>query len=729
MRQIILSLTAASLAATGLAQTPTLSGSTPTDTLTTTLELHEVTVKAPPKTRINGDAIVTRIVGTPIAGAGTASDALAKVPGIIVQNGELQVVGKGAPTYYVNGRKVCDLTELQRLSSHDIKDVEVITTPGAGYDAQTSAVVRIRTLRRRTDGLGVAIDLRDEQALSCSNNRLGSTLNLNYRQRSASVFATVAYGNDRLGRYATEVEQQTFGNRGFYRQDGTTDLSQHYGNLNLDLGMEWQPSENHSVGFKVDHYTNLKGVGDFRMTNDIYHDGRLTDQMVSNTHTDTDHSNSWQANAYYIGSFNGWSLDCNADFYHTSVAEDARTIEESLVDERDIQSSTSTSNRLLAARISAAHTFGGGKLGFGTELVFMKRGSNYTINAEGIANSADKVEENTYAAFAEYGHKIGATGMLRAGARYEYVDFSYDDRLSPSAHVARHSGNIYPYASYSVGIGSVRGALSYAVKTCRPYFRTLRSNIEYNNRFTLTTGNPTLKNETRHELGANASWRFLSMSVGYLRTTDGIYDWTYPYNDDGTVLVGWVNLDSPINQLSAFVNVAPSVGAWMPSYTVGVQKQWLTLDLTDPRQPSGQRHASYGKPMIICNLNNAFRLPARNGKGSWQLELNSELMSACHYGNAEITNWSWNLKWAVQRTFLPSDALSVRLEATDIFHTAYNNVVVDLGNNILTQTHILGRERSCYDQQRLTLTLRYSFNVSRSDYRGKGAGRSVADRM
>lgn len=158
----------------------------------------------------DGDAMLTRIVGTAVANAGSAVDALAKVPGMMTRNGELQVIGKGTPIYYVNGRKVTDLTELQRISSHEIKDVEVISTPGARYDAQTSAVVRIRTLRKQGDGFGITLDTRDAKALSCTNNQWNSNLRVNYHHRSLDVFGGFTYDQNYLGRYATRVTQNTF---------------------------------------------------------------------------------------------------------------------------------------------------------------------------------------------------------------------------------------------------------------------------------------------------------------------------------------------------------------------------------------------------------------------------------------------------------------------------------------------------------------------------------------
>lgn len=701
------------------------------DSIFKTVTLQEVKVTVPFKTRMNGDALITRIVGTSIANAGTANDALAKIPGMMKQNGELQVIGKGTPIYYINGRKVQDLTELQRLSSHDIKDVEVITTPGARYDVQISAVVRIRTLRQRGDGIGITYESREEKALSCTNNRWNSTLNLTYHYKSVDWFGGLTYGNSYLGKYDTQLVQHTFGKRGNYVQAGSTGLSQKDRRLNFNLGVDWQVAENHSLGMKVEHYTNLKGTSDFLMNDDILKDNLLIDQLTSHTLSDTKHSNSWLANAYYIGKIGKWSIDWNMDYYQTRDEVGSYTEEISKIENRELDANTLTRNHLFATKLVLSHPLKEGNLSFGAEMAFVNRKSDYSINTSNINDSNNEVVENTYAAFVEYSKMIRRFGSLSFGARYEHIDFKYDDQLDASSCLNRHLDNIYPYLSLGTRLGEWQGSLSYAIKTRRPNYRSLRSNIQYNNRFTLSTGNPTLKNETRHEVGANARWRYLAFSLNYTYVKDGIYDWTYPYDDEGTVLVSWVNFDKPIHQVGAFVNLSPVVGIWQPNYTFGVQKQWLSFCLDDPRSQTGKREVRYNKPFFIFNTNNAFRLPTKNedDKGAWQLELNSELTSNGHYGNAELKNWNWNLSCAIQKSFLRNDALTVRLEVSDIFHQAYNNVVIDLGNNILTQSHILGRERGQYDLQRITLTARYNFNVSKNRYKGKGASKSFIERM
>ena len=63
-----------------------------------TQQLREVAVTGTvPKTKMRDDGMVTRVVGSAIANAGSAEDALTRIPGLVNINGKLSVVGKGTP--------------------------------------------------------------------------------------------------------------------------------------------------------------------------------------------------------------------------------------------------------------------------------------------------------------------------------------------------------------------------------------------------------------------------------------------------------------------------------------------------------------------------------------------------------------------------------------------------------------------------------------------------------
>ncbi|MBP5465644.1 MAG: carboxypeptidase-like regulatory domain-containing protein, partial [Treponema sp.] len=118
-----------------------------------------------PNTKLNGEGLMSSVRGSVLENAGTAKDVLAKTPGMIKGQNGLEVIGKGAPLVYINGRKVTDASELDRLQSNEIQSVEVITNPGVQYDASVGSVVRIRTIRRQGDGFGFNLFAQDEQSL------------------------------------------------------------------------------------------------------------------------------------------------------------------------------------------------------------------------------------------------------------------------------------------------------------------------------------------------------------------------------------------------------------------------------------------------------------------------------------------------------------------------------------------------------------------------------------
>ncbi|WP_288860566.1 TonB-dependent receptor plug domain-containing protein [uncultured Bacteroides sp.] len=89
--------------------------------------------------------MVTQVQNSSLASAGTANDVLRKTPGVVDDGDGLKVLGRGTPEVYINGRKVRDASELDQLASGNIRNVEVVTNPGARYDASVKAVIRIQT--------------------------------------------------------------------------------------------------------------------------------------------------------------------------------------------------------------------------------------------------------------------------------------------------------------------------------------------------------------------------------------------------------------------------------------------------------------------------------------------------------------------------------------------------------------------------------------------------------
>ena len=123
--------------------------------------LHDVEVVAErPVYRQKDGALVTRVEGTVLSEYHRMDDLLATLPGMApTASGDLEVFGLGTPIVYINNRKA-QADELKQLTPKDIRSVELLTNPGARYDADGKAVLKVSTVTNRNRGRGIRITKR-----------------------------------------------------------------------------------------------------------------------------------------------------------------------------------------------------------------------------------------------------------------------------------------------------------------------------------------------------------------------------------------------------------------------------------------------------------------------------------------------------------------------------------------------------------------------------------------
>ncbi|MBQ0024300.1 MAG: outer membrane beta-barrel protein [Bacteroidales bacterium] len=669
-----------------------------------------------PKTTLSGEGLQTSIHGTVLETAGTANDVLARTPGVIKSQDGLQVVGKGAPLVYINGRKVTDMTELDRLQSNEIQSIEVITNPGAQYNASVRSVVRIRTVKHQGDGFGFNAGLTDEQSLYNGYNDPSGYLKANFRHNGVDIFAGVN-ALKYTSRQESNMLQQTFGTPEF-KQEGTLDFVQTMTNTGVNGGMNWQISDNHSIGFRVEAEMNPKVDVNQLIDENVFEGGLWTDHLLAEGHHHNDNvPYGVSANAYYNGRAGKLGIDFNADYYGMKTSQDAHTVEKSdMGQDDDVNYLSHSGSRMYATKLVLSYPIWQGMLQAGSEDVFSRKDDDYIISSTSVPSSASKVSEDNIALFATYGFYLQKAGQFSAGLRYEHVNYIYDD-LKGEDDLSRKYDNLFPTLSYANAFGPVQMQLSYSAKTHRPDFESLSSAIRYHSRYVYQSGNAKLQPQTNHDLGLNVNWKWLTLVTQYSRIEDAISQWSELYNDKGVVIVYPTNLNKPIRTLAWFVNAAPTVGIWTLNWTAGVQQQWLTLDMPDPREVSGRRMVSFSdKPMAIAQLFNTLRF-----KKGWQIEFGGEYHSKAYSQNSMMTNNFLDISAAVQKSLI-DNTLVLRLEGTDLAGLGRYNIMVDSGSHIIKQTNRM-------DNQRIKLSIRYNFNTAQSKYKGTGAGTDVRSRM
>ena len=685
-----------------------------------------------PKTKLTGEGLQTNVRGSVLENAGSANDVLAKTPGLIKSQNGLEVIGKGSPMVYINGRRVSDASELDRLQSNEIQSVEVITNPGAQYDATVRAVVRIRTIRRQGDGFGFNLNASDAQSLRWAkgNDPFGA-INVNYRTGGLDFFGGVNYARN-TSRQESELEKNTFGrtavgNDWLFVNKGTL-LNEYIGSsLYGNAGVNWQMADNHFLGGKVEWGRHLTYGVHTEVNDNVFENGTMVD-LLSTVSDDTMGERipyNLGANLYYNGLVAGkLGIDINLDYYGTDDSSKSVSNEASeMTHDAAISSASNNAGRMYAAKAVLSYSIWKGRLQAGTEETFSRRTDNYSVEGIDIPASVATVKEDNIAGFASYGCYLPKVGQFSAGVRYEWVRYAYEDAVTPENILSRDYGNWFPNVSYAGVIGAQSGSpvqvmLNYSAKTSRPHYGNLSSAIRYNSRYIWQSGNSRLQPEMSHNIGLTAVWKYITVMLNYSRTDDAIVTWSAPYGAEGVVLVKPRNIETPFRMMAAYVNLTPTVGPWNMNYTIGVLPQWFTINAPDPREASGIRVTTFNdKPIFFAQLFNTFTV-----KGGWQFELGGVLMSPGYSRNLYISNWNVNITAAVQKTLLRDGSLVVRLEGEDLTRTAHFNTASDFGSHTIKQTNLM-------DTQKVKLSVRYNFNTAQSKYRGTGAGADSKARM
>lgn len=686
----------------------------------TDVEIEEVEVKAQlPKTHITGTSMITSIEGTVLGKSGAANDMLAKVPGMMKGKDGLEVIGRGAPVIYINGRKIHDLEELKRLRSEEIRDIEVITNPGAQYDATVNAVVRIRTKKRQGDGFGFDFTSSYNYNLEFDEHSPSETVNLRYRHNSVELFGMFNYWNWNNTNINNPRQYNFIRENGklvSHAQKGHLDNVYRGCGLNYNLGFDWQIGDNHSVGARIEKNDKIKGESQIVMDEDYYTDNVVTDYIVSDNLEKEDKPLGISGNLYYTGMIGKLGIDLNLDYMKQKQKSTSAIFESTMYTETTMTSNKESENNMLAYKLVFSYPMWKGRFLVGSECSLVGRNQEYTINSALPLNSSSKVHEKNFALFAEYNFAIENVVNGSVGVRYEHVGFDYNNNLDQDGSFDRYSDEIFPSVSLMHNFGAVVASFSYSVKTSRPNYWMLSDSKTYINKYSLEGGNSLLKNSINQSVGLNIHYQFLNLNVTYERVDDALSQWTYLINDEGTALIKNINIDVPVRQFVAFVNASPTLGVYHPNLTAGFVKVNLDVDADDPRTETGKRVVKFRKPIGIFRLNNTFCL-----KKSWQFEANVDCMTKGDFANAYLTSFKAYVEAGVQKCWLQNDALCLRVMGQNLTKIGQNKILLDNGCYELNTNF-----RNC---AQINASLRYTFNASQSKYRGTGAGKDAADRM
>ncbi len=671
--------------------------------------LGEVVVKSLlPKTILKNGGMTTTVAGSILEKAGTMEHLLDRIPNVSAQNGNIKVFGRGEPIIYINGRQMRDRSELDRLSSDNIKSVEVIANPGARYAASTKAVIRITTKKILGDGFG--FDATTEGSYDEKKNAGGyARLNLYYRRNGLELGA-YAYGSKQSSPDEKDLQQMTYLDKTWNQQDRTR-WKNKTETFSSRLNASYQFDNNNSLGASISFLRNPKLQTDGKTEGSVLRDEVLTETNTS-IRSEFGQNSNWSSNVYYVGKVGKLGIDFNTDWFW-SKGNNKNNIDEhyqevnSEIQNQLVNSTTSKYNRLIASKMVLSYPLFGGDLSVGGEYSFTNRNTNYAIIPNTLAdNVIDRIKEGMASAFVAYNRDFGKLNM-EAGLRYENVDFKYYDNGKYMAEQSKTYGEWFPSLSLSMPIGNVQMQLSYAADINRPNYWVLRSGVQYSNHYTYETGNPFLVSEISRNTSYDLAYKWLTFNLTYEHVSDPIYQTVEMYKDNTTIgLMRMINGKS-YNNVTSTLNLQPTFGIWHPMLSAMVEKQWFELETRDGRY--------LNKPVAMFRFNNTFDT-------KWAMF--SVMMTYITKGYEEkhyIYKPMFNTNLSIYKGFM-KDCLTLQLYVNDVFGT--------------NDSHIIGKygklKETIFDEfstSKISLTVRYKFNTTRSKYKGTGAGDSQKNRM
>lgn len=667
------------------------------------IQLAEIEVKGSrPVTRLKNDGLQVTVAGTYLSNTGTTKDLLGKLPFVTRTGSEIEVIGKGTPIIYINGRQVRDLSELEQLASSAIKSVDVVTSPGARYDASANAVIRITTLAPSGEGLS----LNDRTTVGYKHYvYLFQQADINWRKDGFDLFGMLNYENYReRPRVDTRTTQ--------YLQSGTINLhglSRDFAKYPVNqgkIGMNYT-SDSHSGGIYYDFSFRPSTTTSTSTTTRLI-DGIIDDEL-SDLGTSSCHKRQHLISAYFTGKINGWQLSANFDAMFQRNDRFTSDCETSAFNsDRFFTTLNDVTNRLLACDITATRTIRNGELRFGLQMSDINRKDIYMADVEYITDNNTKIHETTSALFTEATQTFGKVS-LSAGLRCEYTYSRYYVNGEMKGDQSRKYHKIAPSASISLPVGNISTSLSYTRKTSRPAFDQLSSAVKYIDRYSYESGNPYLKPIYRDYISLTGSWRDIVVELDYCSTKNYFIWQTIPYPGKPQITLLQMQNMPRYNSIEAIVNYSPVVfDIWRPTLMAGVMAQNFKLI-------HNGFEMKFNRPIGIFRINNAIHLPY----DTW---LNVDL-SARTSGNGDnlYIHHRWNCDIGLYKSFT-NDTWSLKLQLNDLFESDRMNAT---SYDAISRTNI----HKINDTRDFTITLRYNFNSPRTRFRGHGAANAEKSRF
>ncbi len=638
---------------------------------------------------IKADRTVFNVEGTINAAGGDGLSLLRKAPGVVLDNNDnVIVMGRSGVLIYIDGKRSPLSGEaltayLRSLPAEQIDRIDIITNPGAKYEAEGNAgIIDIRLKKNENFGSNGSVSLTTSQAIHNRSNLSGT---VNYREGRWNTFATGgvfagANGNDNFFRR----EQN-----GIYIDDDLDNVYRWQGG-NLKFGLDYRMSDRHTLGFQANgNYNDNQGdntsrttfsqlsqrsVVDSILVAGSFDDGRRV-QVSGNLNYRYDDAKGTTVNFDVdYGAFRNTNLSRQPNQFFDPTGTIARTRQEYRFDtpsDIDITTVTLDYERPLA----------GGKFGAGAKYTKVASDNDFRLStviggeARFDANRSNRFyyDEGVTAGYVNYNRDFGPASPAGQGKAFSFTTGLRAEHTRALGELEVYTGgdnsrpvdrdyvNLFPNAGLTWAAAAKHQlALSYGRRINRPDYGNLNPFLSFASIVTFQQGNPTLRPEIVNnlELAHTFAYRYTT-KLSYSRTSDQITQLVRPDTRDERAT--YITFDNLAEQdvISLNVSIPAEIVKWWELYFSGTASH-----------VSNQATYADGATIDLQRFN--YNVYAQNtfsvGKG-YQVEVSGWFSGPGIWGGTFVTRSQGALNLGVQKKFL-GDQLKVRLAADDILFTS-----------------------------------------------------------
>ena len=444
----------------------------------------------------------------------TVLDMLRKVPMVTVDGQDnINVNGSSSFKVYVDGMPNAMFSAnpsmvFKSMPATAVKSIEVVTNPGAKYDAEGAAGILNIVMNKQNPQAAQSLNgYNGTVRASAGTKQLGGSVFINGQQGKFSYSANVMTSYNKPGNTTTETEQiQTNGNSQLLTSDN--DLKTPFTMGSLTLGYQIDSMSVLNLTAQVNSMSmKTTGTSLTTMSGPAYGDGFSYDSSTEMKNSRT--------------SFNG-SLDYQRFFNQDHTQSLALTYQlEYSPSKTEMTNLFNTKSTImdLTNRYSenknktTSHTFQvdytmpiatgqtlslGGKL----QLHDATADSKYYLQDvyDPTTSSEYEYKNSILAGYGEYAGTFNKLGV-KAGVRYEHTWQDVEYHLGNGEDFKKNYGSLVPTASlqYTLSQGSNLG-LTYNMRISRPGISYLNPYVDKTNPIALSYGNPELDVEKNHNV-------------------------------------------------------------------------------------------------------------------------------------------------------------------------------------------------------------------------------------